>query len=196
MNNLPPLAALGRFAEMREEQMQNFKRLIGALPLPALFLMPVMALGQDPAGPWPIDNRTYTAADGILETPIVGTTTDETQNLWVATNDALYLLKPGDATFQRYAAADGLHFQSNPVSYCDRYLGGGDHACPIFGGAAAWGISEIVGGGSNEVFIGYYGNDDGTQDWFDPNRHTGKVDRVHLNPDGSLQVDRFDLLLV
>jgi len=196
VNNLPPLAALGRVAEMREEKMQDFKGLIGALPLAAVFLMPVMALGQDPAGPWPIDNRTYTAADGILETPIVGTTTDETQNLWVATNDALYLLKPGDATFQRYAAADGLHFQSNPVSYCDRYLGGGDHACPIFGGAAAWGISEIVGGGSNEVFIGYHGNDDGTQDWSDPNRHTGKVDRVRLNPDGSLQVDRFDLVLV
>jgi len=147
-------------------------------------------------GPWPISNVTYGLAHGILETPIVGTSTDETQNLWTATNDALYLLKPGDARFRRYTATDGLHLQSNPVSYCDRDISGGDHACPILGGAAPPGISEIVGGGPNEVFVGYYGNEEGSADWSDPNRHTGKLDRVRLNPDGTLRVDRFDLLHV
>jgi hypothetical protein len=147
-------------------------------------------------GPWPIANTTYGLAQGILETPVVGTSTDETQNLWAATHDALYLLKPGEARFRRYSAVDGLHLQSNPVVYCDRYFGGGDRACPILGAAMSPGISEIVGGGSNEVFVGYYGNDEGSADWFDANRHTGKMDRVRLNADGSLRVDRFDLLLV
>jgi len=158
-------------------------------------LIPAAALAGS-AGPWPVANVTYTAADGILETPVQGITTDETQNRWVATRGALYLLRPGDTVFTRFDATYGLHFHSNPVQYCDRYLGGGDHLCPIYGGAAQAGISEIVGGGPNEVFVGYFGDEDGTQDWFDPNRHTGKVDRVRLNPDGTLQVDRFDVLLV
>lgn len=143
-------------------------------------------------GPWPASNVTYGAANGILESPIVGTSTDETQNLWVATNAALYLLRPGQTTFVRFDAAAGLHLQSNPVRYCDNSFG--DKACPIYGGAADPGISEIVGGGPNEVFVGYYGNEDGTQDDFDPNRHSGKLDRVWLKADGTLRVDRFDMV--
>lgn len=147
-------------------------------------------------GPWPIANVTYGAANGIQENPVVGVTTDETQNIWVATHAAIYLMKPGQvgATFRRYAAADGLHLQSNPVSYCDRDFADGDRACPIFGAAVGPGITEIVGGGPNEVFVGYQGNDTGTSDWFDPNRHSGKLDRVRLLADGRLQVDRFDMV--
>jgi len=52
-------------------------------------------------GPWPIENHSYGAADGILESPVVGFTTDETQNRWVATHDALYILRPGQTTFHR-----------------------------------------------------------------------------------------------
>jgi hypothetical protein len=118
--------------------------------------------------------------------------TDETQNIWVATNAALYLLKPGQTQFMRFNAASGLHLQDNPVRYCDSSFG--DGLCPIFGGAVDPGISVVEGGGANEVFVGYYGNEDGTQDDFDPNRHTGKVDRVRLEADGTLRVDRFDLV--
>jgi len=52
-----------------------------------------------------IANVTYSSADGIQESPVVRVSSDEpvrqadgtiTQNLWVATNQALYLLRPGD----------------------------------------------------------------------------------------------------
>lgn len=145
-------------------------------------------------GPWPIDNITYGRNQGILETPIVGTSTDETQNLWVATPAALYLLKPGDAQFRRYTSSDGLHLPDNPVAYCDRDFADGDHLCPIYGAAVPPGISEIVGGGPDEVFVGYYGDLSGTRDWFDRNRHTGMLDRVRRRADGTLQVDRFDMV--
>ncbi|MHB8879485.1 MAG: hypothetical protein ACYC8T_37810, partial [Myxococcaceae bacterium] len=76
-------------------------------------------------GPWPLTNRSYGLEHGILESPVVGTSTDETQNLWVATHEALYLLEPGQTRFRRYDADDGLHLQGNPVTYCDKDLYGG-----------------------------------------------------------------------
>jgi hypothetical protein len=145
-------------------------------------------------GPWPMTNRIYGAAAGILEQPVVGVSTDETQNLWVATHQALYLLRPGETTFRRFTSADGLHLQDNPVSYCDKNFGGGDKSCPIYGAAADPGITEIVGGGPNEVIVGYAGLDEGPGDWSDLNRHSGKLDRVRLKSDGTLQVDRMDLV--
>jgi len=144
------------------------------------------------AGPWSLDNQQYGAAQGIAESPVIGASTDESQNLWVATRTAIYLLKPGQTTFRRYAAADGLHLASNPVKYCDSWAP--DHACPIYGAAADPGITEIVGGGTGEVFVGYAGNTDGTGDYNDPNRHSGALDRVRLNADGSLKVDRLQMV--
>ena len=119
-----------------------------------------------------------------------------TQNLWVATNSALYLLRPGDRSFHRYDAHDGLHLPGNNAASCD------DSAgllvpCP-YGSADVPGISEIVGGGPNEVFVGYYGHHDwsspydGTES--DPYRHSGKLERVRLKPDGTLEVVRFDMV--
>lgn len=125
---------------------------------------------------------------------MVGVSTDESQNLWVATRVALYLMKPGDKQFRRFDVKDGLHLQGNPVAYCDSSFAGGDRTCPIFGAAADPGISEIAGGGPNEVFVGYFGMDDGSGDWSDPNRHSGKLDRVRLAAGGSLQVDRMDFV--
>ena len=153
-------------------------------------------LGFGGPGPWPVANVTYGYADGINEMPVVGVSTDETQNLWVATNSALYLLRPGDAKFKRYDGNDGLHLPFFPAASCDDSQGT-LKPCPS-GEAAAPGISEIVGGGPNEVFVGYYGYhdwnrpDDGT--WTDPWRHSGKLDRVRLNKDGSLEVIRFDMV--
>jgi hypothetical protein len=60
-------------------------------------------------GPWPIDNVQYGSKDGIQEMPVVGVTTDETQNLWVATHSALYLLRPGERKFTRFDGHQGLH---------------------------------------------------------------------------------------
>jgi hypothetical protein len=144
--------------------------------------------------PWGAANAKYGAADGILEQPVIGASTDEAQNLWVATRAALYLLKPGDKSFRRFDSRDGLHLPGNPVQYCDSDLTGGDRRCPISGAAVDPGISEIEGGAAGELFVGYFGHDDGSADWGDPNRHTGKLDRVRLTSAGSLQVDRFDLV--
>ena len=147
-------------------------------------------------GPWPIANVTYGAADGIQEVPVVGVSTDETQNLWVATNAALYLMKPGEKKFTRFDASAGLHLPGNPAAACDDSQGT-LRPCPA-GDADAPGISEIVGGGPNEVFVGYYGHhdwsrpDDGT--WTDPWRHSGKLDRVRLQASGALEVVRMDMV--
>ena len=52
-------------------------------------------------GPWPVANVTYGGADGIRESPVVGISTDEAQDRWVATPDALYLLRPADQAYRR-----------------------------------------------------------------------------------------------
>jgi hypothetical protein len=140
--------------------------------------LPGSGTGFGGPGPWGPGNAVYGAADGIQEAPVIGISTDESQNLWVATNAALYLLKPGEKSFHRFDARDGLHLAGNPVTYCDSSFAGGDKACPITGAATAAGISEIEGGGSGEVFVGYSGDDEGNGDWSDPGRHSGTLDRA------------------
>jgi hypothetical protein len=164
-------------------------------------------------GPWAVENAVYGRAAGILESPVVGVTTDEAQNRWVATHQALYVLRPGETTFTRFDAADGLHLPGNPARYCDfRPMQPGETCRGELGlgEAAPPGISKIVGGGPDEVFVGYFGIDEkpagmtcppkdptlleGAGDYCDPNRHSGKMDRVRLAADGTLDVDRFDFV--
>src|SRR2546426_9198485 len=47
------------------------------------------------SSPWGGANAKYGAVEGIREQPVVGATTDEAQNLWVATHSALYVMRPG-----------------------------------------------------------------------------------------------------
>ncbi|GAC1343490.1 MAG: hypothetical protein NVSMB23_17380 [Myxococcales bacterium] len=172
-------------------------------------------------GPWPVANEQFSAAQGIRETPVIGVTTDEAQNLWVATNTAIYLLKPGQASFTRFSGRDGLHTSENPIRYCDDFgpadaqtVSGTPLPRCVTGQGDAPGIISIVGGGPNEVFVGYastnqYGlmgyspsSTDPTENtphevvgtWMDPNRHDGKVDRVRVATDKTLIVDRFDFV--
>jgi hypothetical protein len=163
-------------------------------------------------GPWPVENAIYGGADGILESPVVGVTSDEAQNRWVATRDALYLLRPGEKTFRRLDAVDGLHLGGNVVRYCDDHpIGPGDHCGGELSTGSGFAITRIVGGGPDEVFVGYQGQDEtpgvkcppkdtskpaseGFGDYCDPARHTGKLDRVRLPPDGKVTVDRMDLV--
>src|SRR2546421_12902764 len=121
------------------------------------------------AGPWPIAPITvYGSAQGLFEAPI-SASTDEAENIWVVTNRALYLLAPGDKTFRRYTAADGLH------------VGPGWTEPPDF--------TLVTGGRAGECFVGYYAHD--THDPPDKNAHTdldpvahlGKMDEVRLNAD-------------
>jgi hypothetical protein len=157
-------------------------------------------------GPWPVANVTYGTKDGIREAPVVALTTDEGQNRWLATHDALYLLRPGDTTFKRFDANDGLHLAANPAHYCNDRQIPVDKRCTSvesWGAAVSPGITALAGGSKDEVFVGYAGahtdnvdcnNDGNLADWCDPLRHTGKIDRVKLKADGSLQVDRMDLV--
>jgi hypothetical protein len=130
------------------------------------------------AGPWPLAPLTvYGSAQGLLEAPI-SASTDEAENLWVVTNRALYLMRPGDRTFRRYTAANGLH-------YGPGWTDGPD-------------ITLVVGGREGECFVGYYAHD--THDPPDPDAHMiddpiahwGKMDQVLLQPDLTLHVNRYD----
>src|SRR5207248_1282000 len=142
---------------------------------------------------WDPDKKKHVsirAGQGIPDDQIMGLELDTMVN----PHAALYVMKPGEGAFRRFDARDGLHLQGNPVRYCDADIAGGDRKCPIYGAAADPGISEIEGGAAGEVFVGYFGTDDGSADWSDPNRHTGKLDRVRPGANGALQVDRFDLV--
>ena len=129
-------------------------------------------------GPWPAAPITvYGSAQGLLEAPI-SASTDEAENIWVVTGRALYLLRPGDKTFRRYTAADGLH------------VGPGWTEPPDF--------TLVTGGRAGECFVGYYAHDthyppdkDAHTD-LDPVAHLGKMDQVRLNPDLTVQVNRYD----
>ncbi|MFL5420977.1 MAG: WD40 repeat domain-containing protein, partial [Myxococcales bacterium] len=68
-------------------------------------------------------------------------TTDGAQNRWIATHQALYLLRPGDKTFHRYDARDGLHLAGNPVTYCDTWA---PRPSCLSGAAVSPGITEIT----------------------------------------------------
>jgi hypothetical protein len=178
-------------------------------------------------GPWPAGNVTFTQKDGLLAGDlgggVVGITTDESENIWVATHNALYVMRaptktrPGDTTFQlrfdgtkgkhlkapdSYAPDTDIHLQNNPIEYTDHGLAGMPEQLTekISSGASDPGITEIVGGGPNEVFVGYFSFHDfvnidpNDSTSLDPNRHTGKVDRVRLKDDGNIEVVRFDLV--
>jgi hypothetical protein len=98
--------------------------------------------------------------------------TDEAQNLWAVSHTALYLLRPGQSTFRRYTAADGLNIAN----------------------AASPGIMNVAGGHANEVFVGYNGADVSglPQANGDPAHDAilkkGGIDHVSLNADGTLTV--------
>jgi hypothetical protein len=145
-----------------------------------------------------VENAVYGRSQGIRESPIVAMSTDEAQNRWVATHTALYLFKPGATEPVRYDVTSGLHLMGNPAEVYEASCGGG--LKDKLGQAVAPGISTIVGGGPNEVFIGYFGvpKVQGDCQLPDPDpafqRHTGKVDWVKVNADGTLEVRYLDLV--
>ncbi|MFN2549615.1 MAG: hypothetical protein ABR567_19505 [Myxococcales bacterium] len=134
-------------------------------------------LGAGPFSTAPL--TVYGSAQGILEFPVVAASVDEGENLWVVTEKALYLMRPGSQTFRRYTAADGLH------------VGPGYTEPPD--------ITLVEGGAPGEAFVGYYcrdtneGNTPGAHTNVDPYAHCGKMDQVLLKDDGTLTVNRYDL---
>jgi hypothetical protein len=131
----------------------------------------------DPAGPWPLADVTiYGAAHGLDE-PLLDANPDDGQEIWAAGRDALYVLHPGETTFHKFTAADGLHIGP----FTDYY-----------GNANQTSITAIAGGAPGQVYVGYYGfESDG-----DPYKDTeaqkalGNGDDVRVNPDGTLAITR------
>ncbi|HEY3445606.1 MAG TPA: hypothetical protein VGK67_04535 [Myxococcales bacterium] len=112
-------------------------------------------------GPWPTDPVTAFLPEN---TEILDVSTDEAQNIWAVSNSALYLLQPGQTQFKKYTGADGLFVHADS-------------------------INAVAGGAAGEVFVGYQGVErDNFDVQHDPDRFRGKLDRVQLQPDGSLKV--------
>ena len=88
------------------------------------------------------DLTIFAAAQGLNGT-IIDAGPDQAQNIWAATSDALYVLRPGESAFRRFTASDGLHVQT----FTD----------PATGQATASNITAMAGGQANEVFVGYRG---------------------------------------
>ena len=142
------------------------------------------------AGPWPVANlTTYNASQNLMGS-VIDAGPDDAQNIWVATPDMLFVLRPGQTTFKPFTAADGLHIQS----FTDTT------------GTTVTNITAMAGGHANEVFVGYIGYEQeipppapppccvSNADFSDPRWHLGQADKVTLNTDGTIQVRRYEFL--
>ena len=142
------------------------------------------------AGPWPVVDLTLYASTQGLSGTIIDAGSDEAQNIWAATPDTLYVLQPGQTTFTPFTAANGLHIQSITDT----------------NGTTVSNITALAGGQGNEVFVGYKGYENTipppapppccqpNADFSDPRWHLGQADRVALNPNGTLQVHRYEFI--
>ena len=134
-----------------------------------------------------MDLTTYGSDQGLTGT-VIDASPDDNQNIWVATPEALYVLQPGQTTFKRFTAADGLHIQSFTAPN---------------GQPAVTTITAMAGGRANEVFVGYRGYEGEipppappsccvpNADFSDPRWALGQADKVTLNPDGTIQIRRY-----
>jgi hypothetical protein len=127
-------------------------------------------LATNPAGPWPVADLTFYPLSNLIDA-----SPDEAQNVWAVSYDSLWLLRPGSTDWKRYTAADGLHI----VPFTDPD-----------GHPNVTHITAMAGGGTNQVFVGYYGYEsDATRDTdSDALSSLGWADRVNLVADGTLNV--------
>ena len=147
---------------------------------------------SNPAGPWPVADLTIYASGQNLTGTIIDASPDDAQNIWAVSEDTLYVLRPGQTTFKRFTASDGLHVQT----YTD----------PTTGQVTVSNITAMAGGHANEVFVGYSGYEGDIQppapprccvpnaDFSDPRFHLGQADKVTLNTDGTIAVRRYEFL--
>jgi hypothetical protein len=141
-------------------------------------LSPGPDLATNPAGPWPVtDLVVYGAAQG-LGGNLIDAGPDGAQNIWAASADGLYVLRPGAPAFLKFTAANGLHIQP----FTDP-----------FGNPAVTNITAVAGGGAGEVFVGYYGyeSDDRLHDTV-ANMELGQADKVTLATDGTISVLKYN----
>jgi hypothetical protein len=131
----------------------------------------------NPAGPWPLADTTYGAAQGLAG-DIIDSSPDDAQNIWASTQDTLYVLTPGATQFRKFTAADGLHI--------------GGFIDPDNHPNTTW-MTAIAGGHANEVFVGYYGyesNGDPYKDT-DAQKQLGNGDKITLSASGKITVTRY-----
>jgi hypothetical protein len=135
-------------------------------------------MNVNPAGPWPVADLTvYGAAQG-LPGGIIDASQDDAQNIWAVSADALYLLRPGQTTFTKFTAADGLHI--------------GPFTDPA-GRPNTTSITAVAGGHANEVFVGYYGYEGDGDPYLDTlaQKQLGNADKVTVDAAGKLTVTRY-----
>ncbi len=141
--------------------------------------------------PLPITDLTVFGASQGLTGNVIDAGPDDAQNIWAVTPDALYLLQPGQTTFTRFTAADGL----NITPFTDPN-----------GQPTVSSITAVAGGRPGEVFVGYYGFEGvipppappsccvPNADFSDPRWSVGQADKVTLNPNGTLQVRHYNFI--
>lgn len=134
---------------------------------------------------------TFYGGDAGLPSWLHGVTSDAAGNLWVAGgNDGLFLLRPGQARFERFGLEDGL----------TPYAESAAHPGPI--SPAYLDVIAVTGGDADTVFVGYRGRYDsgayGCEDnWDGPDPDpsiykSGDADRVRLTENG-LVVAHYDI---
>lgn len=130
----------------------------------------------NPAGPWPVADVTwYGSAQGLGA--ILDANPDDAQDIWAASNDTLYLLRPGDTTFAKFTAADGLHVGP----FTDAY-----------GNPNMTYITAIAGGAPGQVYVGYYGYESLGDPYKDTEaqKELGNGDDVHVDAANKLTITR------
>src|SRR5262249_21179628 len=117
-------------------------------------------------------------AAGLTEA-IWDVSTDEGGNIWAISQNTLYLMTPGAASFVPFGNANGLHIEP----FVDPE-----------GNPQTTFLTAVAGGGPNQVYLGYFGYE-GSPDPFmdtDQQKQLGNGDRIDYDPaTGQLAVHRY-----
>lgn len=127
---------------------------------------------------FPAVDTAYTAADGLVP-PIADVSADEAGNLWAAGREALFLLTPNATRWVAFGPPDGIHVEP----FTD-----------VVGNATKTWVTAVAGARANEVYVGYYGYEDGDP-FNDPIelKRLGNADRVTYDPaTGRITVKRYE----
>ena len=114
--------------------------------------------------PWPKDDVVhYGPAEG-LPGQVIGVGFDDAKNVYAIDGAAAYALPVGDRRFHR--TATGGQFERG------------------------WPVASVAGGAAGQVYLGFLAPEDGNVfTWTEEDKMYGDVDRMLLQPDGSLVLD-------
>lgn len=153
---------------------------------------PPVDAGTEPVIFPSLSDWTFYGPQHGLPNNILGVTSDEGGNIWVAGGEAgLFLLRPGATTFENFTMADGLR----PYGYMP------DGSAPV--GDKYLNVISVEGGPAGTVFVGYKGKppaagEYGCEDnWDGPNPDpaiykSGDADKVTLTSTG-INVVHYDI---